>query len=201
SLQAAPGSGPRHGAFWNPSSVVSEDGTTFFYLVAELSSTVTGYAVRYLPYHGGLRFMKVTESTTYGPLDLPEGNAPAEVQVTPDNRFLIISNRNNTSFSLPTSTNGTLEPSDSLSTFALQTDGTLAFHQLWPSGGRYPRHFSTNAAGDLVAVANQYSQDVVVLRRDTATGLIGEPVARATVGGNTTCVVFDEQEAFSGLGA
>ncbi|KAF2764409.1 putative isomerase YbhE [Teratosphaeria nubilosa] len=198
-LKAAAGSGPRHGAFWNPYSVVSEDSTTYFYLVAELASTVTGYAVQYLPNNGGLSFTKVYESTTYGLLNLPEGNAPAEIHVTPDNRFLIISNRNNTSFSLP-SAKGTLVPSDSLSTFALQTDGTLVFHQLWPSGGSYPRHFSTNAVGDLVAVGNQYSQNVVILLRDTATGLIGEPVARVTVGGNTTCVVFDEQKALGVLG-
>jgi len=49
-----------------------------------------------------------------------------------------------------------------------------------------------NGAGDLVAVGNQYSQNVAILSRDVESGLIGEPVARMTVGGNTTCVVFDE---------
>ena len=57
-----------------------------------------------------------------------------------------------------------------------------------------------NAVGDLVAVGNQYSQNVALLSRDVATGLIGEPIARMTVGGNTTCVVFDEQKPLGTLG-
>jgi hypothetical protein len=43
---------------------------------------VTGYAVTYLPNNGGLSFEKVYESTTYGLLNLPEGNAPAEIAVS-----------------------------------------------------------------------------------------------------------------------
>ena len=66
------------------------------------------------------------------------------------------------------------------------------FVQLWPSGGSYPRQYSFDSTGSLLAVGNQYSQNVVVLQRDVATGLIGEPVARATVGGNTTCIMWDE---------
>ena len=81
-LKAAPGSGPRHAAFWNPYSVACEGCTTYFYLVAELASTVTGYAVEYLPNGGGLSFSEVYKSTTYGLLNLPEGNAPAEIHVT-----------------------------------------------------------------------------------------------------------------------
>jgi 6-phosphogluconolactonase (cycloisomerase 2 family) len=81
-LKAAAGSGPRHAAFWNPYGVASENSTTYFYLVAELASTVTGYAVTYLPNNGGLSFEKVYESTTYGLLNLPEGNAPAEIAVS-----------------------------------------------------------------------------------------------------------------------
>ncbi|KAI7052523.1 hypothetical protein KC366_g29 [Hortaea werneckii] len=33
--------------------------------------------------------LTVFNSTTYGLLNLPEGNAPAEIQVTPDNRFIM----------------------------------------------------------------------------------------------------------------
>ncbi|KAK4987434.1 hypothetical protein LTR28_001862, partial [Elasticomyces elasticus] len=112
----------------------------------------------------------------------------------PDNRFLIISNRNNTSFSLPNPDrrNSTRIPSDSLATFALNCDGSLAFRQLWPAGGSYPRHFSMNSHGDLVAVGLQQSSSVVVLARDVATGLIGNAVAEVEVEGQVTCVVWDE---------
>ena len=57
-----------------------------------------------------------------------------------------------------------------------------------------------NAPGTLVAVGLQYSQDVAILARDPSSGLIGEPVARIPVGGNVTCVVFDEQKALGVLG-
>ncbi|KAK3674313.1 hypothetical protein LTR78_005782 [Recurvomyces mirabilis] len=190
-LKAAAGSGPRHAAFWNPYAVASENSTTYMYLVAELASSVTSYAVTYLPNGGGLSFSQVYNSTTYGLLNLPEGNAPAEVTVTPDNRFLVISNRNNTSFNLP-EPDGSVIKSDSLSTFQLQDDGTLVWHQLWPSGGFYPRQFSIDKTGSLVAVGHQYDQNIVILARDVATGLIGEPLARMKVPGNTTCIQWDE---------
>ena len=57
-----------------------------------------------------------------------------------------------------------------------------------------------NGPGTLVAVGLQYDQDVAILQRDPSTGLIGEPVARLSVPGNVTCVVFDEQKAQSVLG-
>ena len=81
-LQAAPGSGPRHAAFWNPYGVASEDSTTYFYLVAELGGTVTGYSVEYLPNGGGLNFTEVYNTSTYGLLKSPQLNAPAEVHVS-----------------------------------------------------------------------------------------------------------------------
>ncbi|KXL42392.1 hypothetical protein M433DRAFT_50668, partial [Acidomyces richmondensis BFW] len=189
-LRVAPGSGPRHVAFWNPYGVACDGCTTYLYLVAELTSTVTSYAVEYLPEAAGLKFTQIQQLTTYGPLGLPPGNAPAGIQITPDNRFLLISNRNNTSFYLP-EPDGTIVPSDSLSTFHLGvSNGKLEFVQLWPSGGMFPRHFDLNTAGNLVAVGNQNSQNVVILARDVVTGLIGEPLARVTIGGNTTCMVF-----------
>lgn len=112
----------------------------------------------------------------------------------PDNRFVVISNRNNTSFQLsnPDPSNSTTIPSDSISTFRLNTDGTLTFIQLAPAGGSYPRQFSINAIGDLVAVGLQYSALVVIKARDVATGLIGETLAQTTVAGNVTSVRWDE---------
>jgi 6-phosphogluconolactonase (cycloisomerase 2 family) len=198
-LQAAAGSGPRHAAFWNPYSVACQGCTTYLFLVAELASTVTSYAVAYKPNGGGLSFEKVYESTTFGLLKLPQGNAPAEIHVTPDNKYITISNRGDNSFNL-TEPDSSYLISDSLATFALQDDGSLIFHQLWPAGGSYPRHYSMNAPGTLVAVGLQYSQDVAILARDPGSGLIGEPVARISVGGNVTCVVFDEQKALGVLG-
>ena len=78
--------------------------------------------------------------------------------------------------------------SDSLATFALNYDGTLTYKQLWPAGGSFPRHFSMNLAGDLVAVGLQMSSRVVILSRNITTGLLGNAVAESDVDGQVTCV-------------
>ncbi|KAH0361196.1 3-carboxy-cis,cis-mucoante lactonizing enzyme, partial [Aureobasidium melanogenum] len=192
-LSVLPGSGPRHVAFYQPYGVSGAESTSFMFLVSELANTVTSFAVTY-PSAGGMGFKQVYNTTSYGDLVVPDGNAAAEIAISPDNRFLIVSNRNNTSFSIPNPSphNTTSIPSDSLSTFALQKDGSLKHIQLWPAGGMFPRHFSLNKWGDLLAVGLQYDKSVVVFERDVALGTVGKPVARWVGGGNVTCVVWDE---------
>ncbi|KAK5047602.1 hypothetical protein LTR84_006699 [Exophiala bonariae] len=198
-LNAPSGSGPRHAAFYNPYSVASEDATTFFYLITELTSTIITYSVTYLPNGGGLTFTQTAQVSTLWLLNHNRINAPAGVLISPDNRFLIVSNRNSTLFSLPNpdASNNTQIPSDTFTTFELQLDGRLVFVQAWPSGGLYPRQFSINPSGTLIAVGNQLSANVALLSRNPATGLIGEPLARIPVKGNITCVVFDQAGAGS----
>lgn len=193
-LQVPAGYGPRHGVFYSPYSVACESCTTFFYLVTELASTVEGYQVHYLPDNGGLEFESIYSSNTRGPFDTDRVNAPAEIQISPDNRFLVISNRNDSSFSLPNTASGndTRIPSDSLSTFELSQTGELKFVQLWPAGGGFPRHFSLNLAGDLLAVGLQSDGIVRVLARDVATGLIGEPIASLDGLGGVSAVVWND---------
>lgn len=163
------------------------------YLVEELSSRVAGYAVQYSTDHSGLSFNPIGSQSTLGYHNLVRRNAPAEIQISPDNKFLLVSNRNSTAFTLPDPEIG---PSDSLSTFQLcPNTGSLSarHHQLSPSGGLYPRHFATNSAGNLVAAALQLSGSVVILERDTATGLVMlEPVARIAIPANVTTVMWDE---------
>lgn len=194
-LHAPSASGPRHAAFWNPYNTACEGCTTYMYLATELAGTVIGYSVEYLPNHGGLNFTQVFESSTLGLFRNDRINAPAGIQISPDNRFVLVSNRNSTVFELPNpdKSNSTTIPSDSITTFELQQDGSLVFTQIWPSGGLFPREFSINAAGNLLAVGNQNSGNVAILQRDVGSGLIGEPIARIPIEGNVTCVVFDEE--------
>jgi 6-phosphogluconolactonase (cycloisomerase 2 family) len=195
------GSGPRHAAFWkaNPSSNATDD--VYLFVVTELTSTLTAYKVSY-PQEGGLNFTEVNTQNTFGGSPTPDGAKAAEVQVSPDNRFLIVSNRNDSSFSLDkfdgSSTNET-EFSDSLATYAIGINGTLTFKQLWPAGGLFPRQFSMNNAGNMVAVGLQTSCRVVVLARDVDSGLLGKPVSYIPLGtcadGNLagpTRIVWDE---------
>lgn len=75
-LEAKAGSGPRHGVFWKPNKH-----TTYFYLVAELGVTVTVYEVTY-PKEGGLAFKEVYVVNTFGGKAIPDGAAPAEIQLS-----------------------------------------------------------------------------------------------------------------------
>ncbi len=106
----------------------------------------------------------------------------------------MISNRNDSSFRLPNiaPSNTTSEISDSIVTYKLNRNGSLTFHQLWPAEGMFPRQFSINEAGNLVAVGLQRSSRVVILERDVRTGLLGAAVAHVEVDGQVTCVVWDE---------
>ncbi|THX73058.1 3-carboxy-cis,cis-mucoante lactonizing enzyme [Aureobasidium pullulans] len=76
-----PGSGPRHVVFYQPYGVVGTQATTFMFLVSELANTVTSFKVSY-PKIGGIGFKQVFETSTYGDLVVPEGNAAAEIAVT-----------------------------------------------------------------------------------------------------------------------
>lgn len=79
SSKTAPGSGPRHGVFWSPEG---RDDTTslYFFLVAEITSALTTYAVSYTA--SGMNFTEVAVTNTYGGDIVPIGNGPAEIHLS-----------------------------------------------------------------------------------------------------------------------
>lgn len=186
-LKAAPGSGPRHAAFWSP-----KQGQLFFYLVAELAATLTGYEVEYKSNDGGLLFKELFVNNTLGGKKPERVVAPAEIAVSPDQRFLVVSNRNDSSFTLPNPdpSNSTKIPSDSLASYQLQSDGSLKFMQLAAVGGRFPRQFQINSKGDKIAAVLQNDNRVAILGRDIQNGTIGPVEASANVPDQPTCVVW-----------
>lgn len=190
-LQAKAGSGPRHGAF----SLDPISGSYIYYLAAEIASTVTAYKVTYLANAGGLSFEVIGVYSTLSPGQaIPptttgeSTGVAAEIAVSPDGSTLIVSNRRDLTF------NNTKPPSDSISSFAISPeDGTLSFRQLFPAGGSYPRHFSLNRAGNLVAVGLQETGSVAILQRDVGSGTFVKEVASIDItGGQVVCVVWDE---------
>lgn len=80
-LAVLPGSGPRHVAFYQPYGVAGKQSTSFMFLVSELANTVTSFAVSY-PSAGGMSFKQVYNTTSYGDLVVPEGNAAAEIAIS-----------------------------------------------------------------------------------------------------------------------
>ncbi|KAF2630948.1 putative isomerase YbhE [Macroventuria anomochaeta] len=188
-LRTEAGAGPRHGVFWKAPGR-GKEGNCYLLFNGELSQKVYSYRISYTP--SGLVWEKVFEATALGELGetLEPNTAPtSEIAVSPDQRFVIVSSRQH-SFNL--SPLYQKEPSDSLSTFRIQDDGTFSLVQIAPSGGYLPRQFSLNKKGDRLAVGHQGNSTVVVWDRDVRSGRIGEKVGETKVRGPVVFVGWDE---------
>ncbi len=116
-------------------------------------------------------------------------------KMKPDSKFLLTSSRNATFFNLTNfdKTNSTKIPSDTLQSWAIDhATGELSLKQITPAGGSFPRQFSVNKAGDLVAVGLQMDGRVVVIERNVVDGTLGDFVANVDVAGQVTSVIWDE---------
>ncbi|ORY19769.1 Lactonase, 7-bladed beta-propeller-domain-containing protein [Clohesyomyces aquaticus] len=195
SIKSDPASGPRHAVFWTPSKkpVYGAKPSTYLFVIHELANKITSYKVNYAA--TGLSFTRVQDIGLYGTTAPPNGTRAAEIAVSPDNKFIISSNRNATIFSLanPDPKNATKIPSDSLTTFTPSDDGKLKFVNLAPSGGSFPRFFSLNKDGSMVAVGNQNSGSLYVWARDAKTGRFGERLAVVENLGGVNNIVWDER--------
>lgn len=186
-FKAPPGSGPRHGAF------LKTDCETFFFLVSELRNTVTSYKVTYGEKE--LSFTEVFDSGIYGPRATPAGAAAAAAILAPDHRFLLTSSRNAMLFEIPNfdPADHTKIPSDTLQVWKIDHEtGKLAFDQLAPAGGSFPRQYSVNKNGTLAAVGLQLDSRVVIIERDVESGKFGKFVAEIDIPGQITSVIWDE---------
>lgn len=140
-----PGSGPRH--LW-----FGRDGR-HAYLTLEMSAQVAVF-----DYHDGHLTLKQTVSLTDS--DDPASKAGGALHGSTDGRFLYVSNRGN---------------ANELVVFAIDpVNGRLSFVQRRSVDGDHPREFALDPTQRFVLVANQKSDQIVVIRRDPATGLLGE---------------------------
>ncbi|EJT77670.1 3-carboxymuconate cyclase [Gaeumannomyces tritici R3-111a-1] len=185
-LVAAPGSGPRHLVFLN-----TDDGKTFMYLVGELDNSITAYRVKYAAC--SLGFDKVFVTNSFGDRAVPQSTA-AEIHLSPDSRFLLVSSRSDKSFTIPSFDGSAASiPSDTISSFTVDpATGALALAQTFPAGGLIPRQFSINKAGDRLAVGLQADGRVVIIERDVRTGILQRFVGSASLDVGVTTVLFDE---------
>ncbi|KAG9104796.1 hypothetical protein FRC06_009265 [Ceratobasidium sp. 370] len=159
------GSGPRHLAFWPPVGP-----SQYLYLVNQLSNTVMVFDISTDARGAAPRLLQ--EISTRG-AGLPR-SAPtidmvaAEVVVSPDTRFLIVSNRNDTS-----------RPDDTLASFSIDPfshSSHLIFQGLVGTGGKNPRDHAIDPTGRYIAVTNQ-NTSVDIVERDVWTGELGGVVA------------------------
>ncbi|KAI1815796.1 Lactonase, 7-bladed beta-propeller-domain-containing protein [Poronia punctata] len=188
-LAVAPGAGPRHGVF---KKVLNK---TYYYLVTELANTIIGYEVKYQR-DNTLSFSELFTIPMHADnRPLVDTAAVAEIALTPDERFLIVSSRWEGQLTIPNfdRANQTKIVSDPLINFSIDNrTGALKKIQEFPAGGMGPRGFSINAEGNLLAVGLQGDGRVVVIKRDVRTGLLKNFVAAADVEGEVNHAIFYE---------
>ena len=159
-INSRPGAGPRFKAF-HPSGL-------HLYVNHELDNTVGVYD--YDAVSGMLYERQIIETL---PPTAPE-SAIAGIQISPAGDRLYVSNRGH----------------DSISIFEIEEDGRLARLAIRPCGGRCPRDIAISPSGRFLLVANQESNEVVVLPvLDGVVEALGAAVARTNVVG-ASCVHF-----------
>ncbi len=158
--QSNPGSGPRHIDF-------SSD-QHFAYLMEEMSGTVTCYKIK----RGQLSFQQRIDALPAGFQGVRGG---ADIHVSPNGKFLYCSNRGE---------------SNSISIFSIHPqNGQLKLIGNQSTLGKTPRNFSISPDGQLLLVANQQSDEIVIFKIDAETGLLSFTGKKITVP-NPVCLVW-----------
>ena len=157
-LTVKPGSGPRHSTF-------SRDGSTLF-LVQEIDGTVSVLDMK----NGKL---SLKQETT---VDRKAGtiNRMADVHLSPDEKFLYVTNRGN---------------ANNITCFSVGKDAKLTFVQQLPTGGDGPRNFSLTPDGNYVFVAHQFTDNITIFTRDPKTGKLVNTGNQINVGA-PVCLKF-----------
>ncbi|WP_133533671.1 lactonase family protein [Flavobacterium dankookense] len=154
------GSGPRHLTF-------SNDGK-FVYLVQELTGLVSAFSYQ----DGELNLLQ--ETSLLEKKFVGETSA-ADIHISPDGIFLYATNR------------GT---ANTISCFKIKEDGTLKLVQTISTLGKGPRNFAIDPSGNFLLVAHQYSNEVVVFRRNKTKGTLTDTNQRIKVC-SPVCLVFE----------
>ncbi|KAF8752505.1 Lactonase, 7-bladed beta-propeller [Rhizoctonia solani] len=145
----------------------------FLYLVNQLSNTVMVFDIS-TPSLGAAPRLVQTISTRGPGLPPSDPNIDinaAEVTVSPDGRFLIASNRNDTS-----------RTDDTLASFSINTSSKsnhLTFQSLTGTGGKNPRDHRIDPTGRYIAVTNQ-DTGINIIERDVKTGMFKGVIANYT---------------------
>ncbi len=142
--QLAAGAGPRQLAFAPTGS--------FAYVANEQDSTIT--TCRWDASHGVLTPIQTISTLLAEP---PTRNYPAAVVVSPDGRFVYLSNRGD----------------NSIAVFAVRSTGLLELVATPSCGGVWPRSVALEPSGRWLYVGNQQSNQVVWFGRDVTTGQLG----------------------------
>ncbi len=137
------GNGPRHLTF-HPNK-------KFAYLAEELSGTVAVFKY----YNGSL---KLQQRVITHPKNYKGEIGSADIHVSPDGRFVYVSNRGE---------------ENTITIFSTDKNtGKLTLKGYQSTKGKTPRNFIIDPAGNYLLVANQDSDNIVIFKRDKQTGLL-----------------------------
>jgi 6-phosphogluconolactonase len=160
-LSIAAGSGPRY--------LEQHPSERFFYLVNELSSTITVLRVA----DGNFSLEAIQNIST-----LPDGysgdSTCADLHVSPSGKFLYASNRGH----------------DSIAMFQIDREnGLLSWIGSVHTKGKTPRNFAIDPDGNYLLVANQDTDNIVVFSIDSTSGLLKETGIEVSVP-TPVCIQF-----------
>ena len=152
SVDLPPGTGPRHLLF-------SKDGKQAW-VTLELSGQVAVF-----DYHDGV--FKRTQLVDMANKDGQQYRAAGGLHTSPDGKFLYVANRGEVNELLVFSING--------------SNGQLKEIQRRSVEGKEPREFSVDPSGHFILIANQKSNQIVTVRVDPKTGLLGDTVQKLDI--------------------
>lgn len=140
-LNLPSGSGPRHMAF-HPNN-------EFIYIGSELGNTVTACS-----WDSKYGILDAFQTLPTLPGDFTGTSYVADIHITPDGKFLYVSNRGH----------------HSLAIFQVLDDGSLTISGHASSGGQWPRNFAILPSGERMIVANEHTNNILVFQIDLTSG-------------------------------
>ncbi|SHM88635.1 lactonase family protein [Polaribacter sp. KT 15] len=151
-INVKPGSGPRHFVF-HPNG-------KFGYLVNELSGKVDAYNYN----NGSLDFIE--DYATYQ--QKQDIYRTADIHISPDGQFLYASNRG--------------QEENTIVVFSInKNNGKLQLIEHVDTAGNHPRNFAISDDGNFLLVANQFTNNITIFKRNIKTGSLTKLPNQITV--------------------
>jgi 6-phosphogluconolactonase len=139
-----PGAGPRH--------IAQHPNGRFVFVMNELDSTIVSMSL-----DQARGTLSIIDAKPAVPAEARDGNHCADIQISPDGRFVYGSNRGH----------------DSIVVMAVdQNSGGLSLVDFVPCGGATPRNLALTPAGGHLFSANQNSDRISIFARDAASGML-----------------------------
>lgn len=152
-VMTKPGSGPRHLTF-HPNK-------KFAYLAEELTGSVSAYS------YSKSGSLTLIQNISAQPPEYMGPAGSADIHVSPDGKFLYISNRAET---------------NTIGIFSIaKNTGWLTAVGYQSTLGKTPRNFNFDPTGNFLLVANQNSDEIVIFKVDKETGLLTDTGKRVGV--------------------